>query len=173
MHAAGAFTKLVVDICERIGPTHGYAGLAVIPFVNVRRQDADFASILGLIARFAGLEVDMPASDGIYLEQEDRIRGVNWLTIVDDKWIERLGGQAALTQALGSGIQQHRFKTGVVIQAGPRPLFGDVHRQEPMPHYKQVAKALKPIRIDSVRALSTPYGFDRDRTDKWLARFDD
>jgi hypothetical protein len=171
-HASGVFTKLIVEISEILEPTHGYGGLAVVPFVNVRRQDSDFGAVIALAARFRGLEVDLPASHCIYLAQEDRIKGINWLTILDRKWVDRLGGAPALTEALGPGIPQHRFKTGVVIQAGPRPLFGDVHSQEPMPHYKQVASALKPIRIDSVRALSSPFGFDRDRTDKWLARFD-
>jgi hypothetical protein len=171
-HAAGAFPKLIVEVCDALQPTHGYAGLAVIPFVNARRQDHDFGAIVALAARFRGLEVDLPPSHSIYLSQEGRIKGINWLTILGDKWIDQLGGTPTLTNALGSGIPQHRFKTGVVIQAGPRPLFGDTHKQEPMPHYQQVARALKPIRIASVRAISTPFGFDRDRSDAWLARFD-
>jgi hypothetical protein len=172
-HDVGAFTKLVIDECNLLAPTHGYAGLAVVPHVDISRQSPEMAPILGLVARFAGLELDLPGSHAIYLEQENRIKGVNWLTILSDSWIEKLGGEKDLREKLGEGIELHRFNTGVVIQAGPRPLFGDAHRQEAMPHYKQVARALKPIRIDSVRALSTPNGFDRDRSDRWLARFDD
>ena len=172
-HGVGAFTKLVIDECNVLAPTHGYGGLAVIPHVDIGRQSPEMAPILGLVARFAGLELDLPGSHSIYLEQENRIKGVNWLTILGDSWIERLSGEKHLCQALGEGIELRRFNTGVVIQAGPRPLFGDTHRQELLPHYKEVANALKPIRIESVRALSTPFGFHRDRSDRWLARFDD
>jgi hypothetical protein len=42
-----------------------------------------------------------------------------------------------------------------------------------MPYYRQVAKALKPIRATSVRGISDAYGFNRERSDEWLARFDD
>jgi len=169
---AGACPELVLDLCNILAPTHGYAGLSVIPHVDVSRDSAEFASALALAARFSGLEIDLPWSHAIYLEQEDRIKGVNWLTVLDHAWVERLGGEEKLRLALGEGIVLHAFKTGVVIQAGPRPLFGDVNRQEPMPDYRRVAKALKPIRIESVRALSSTRGFNRDRSDKWLARFD-
>ena len=171
-HEAAAFPTLVVQLCEILKPIHGYAGLAVIPFVNLDRSEAAFGAVTALAARFRGLEVDIPWSHAIYLAKEDRIKGINWLSIIDRERIERLGGSEALTAALGAGILRYPFSTGVVIQAGPRPLLGDVHLQEPMPHYTQVARALKPIRIDSILSLSSPHGFDRDRTDKWLARFD-
>jgi hypothetical protein len=172
-HSPGAFVQLVVEVSNILAPTHGYAGLAAIGPIDLGRQSPEFATIAALIARFSGLEIDLPWSHSIYLEEEDRIKGINWLTILDHSWIERLGGEEAVKYELGAGIDWHSFQTGAVIQAGPRPLFGDRHRQEPMPHYRQVAKALKPIRIESVRSISTDYGLDRARSDKWLARFDD
>jgi hypothetical protein len=169
---AGAFTRLVLEVCDILAPTHGYAGLAVLPHVDVGSGDPAMAAVVALVARFAGLEIDLAWSHNIYLAQEDRIKGVNWLTILDQSWIDRLGGNEALRAALGEGIEWHSFGTGTVIQAGPRPLVGDTHHQEPMPHYRQVALALKPIRIDSVRAIAHQYGFGRERSDQWLRRFD-
>jgi hypothetical protein len=169
----GAFTQLVLEQCYRLQPTHGYAGLAVIPHVDASPNSESMASVLPFVARFSGLEIDLPWSHAMYLEQEDRIKGVNWLTILDNPWIERLGGTDALRSSLGNSIEWHPFDSGVVLQAGPRPVFGDVNRREPMPYYRQVAKALKPIRVTSVRAISAPYGFDRERSDEWLRRFDD
>jgi hypothetical protein len=169
----GAFTKLVLEQSEILHPTHGYAGLAVTPYADVGRGDKALAATLPFIARFSGLEFDLPGSHAIYLEQENRIKGINWLTILDRRFIDELGGDAALEAALGAGVERHAFSSGVIIQAGPRPLFGDTHRQEPMPQYRQVAKALKPVRISSIRAIDTQHGFDRERSDAWLARFDD
>jgi hypothetical protein len=168
----GAFTQLVVDVCDALAPTHGYAGLAAIGSVELRRSEPGFAAVIALVSRFRGLEVDIPQSHGIYLAKENRIKGINWLTALDQSWIDRLGGSAALAAALGEGIEMRPFRTGMVIQAGPRPLLGDVNRNEPMPAYQAVARALKPIRIASVLSISDDFGFDEDRSDKWLARFD-
>lgn len=169
----GAFPQLVKELCDVIAPTHGYAGLAVLARAGISRQSPDWPAILALVARFSGLEIDLPWSHGIYLAKEDRIKGVNWLTVLDKSWIDRLGGAEALKGALGPGIDWLPFKTGAIIQAGPAPLFGDTHHQQPMVPYKQVAKALKPIRITSVKSIAPWHGFDEPRSDAWLARFDD
>jgi hypothetical protein len=171
-HPAGAFVQLILHECNILAPSSGYAGLAVIPHVDISRQSPDMGKILALVARFRGLEVDLPGSHAIYMEQENRTKGINWLTILDGSWLAQLGGDDAVKAAVGPGVQWHPFKTGALIQAGPRPLFGDLHRQEPMPQYEQIARALKPIRATSLRAIATPYGFDRDRSDEWLRRFD-
>jgi Protein of unknown function (DUF3396) len=168
----GAFTQLVLDVCNVLAPSHGYAGLGVIPHVDLSRASPEFAPILALVSRFSGLEVDLPWSHLIYLEEEDRIKGINWLTVLDDSWVKKLGGKQPLEEALGDGVVVHRFNAGVVIQAGPRPQLGDVNRRDPMTYYRQVAKALKPIRIGSVRAICSGCGFTEARSDQWLARFD-
>jgi Protein of unknown function (DUF3396) len=171
-HKPAAFTELVLDICKLLEPSSGYAGLAVIPHVNADRPDRGFEVALGFAARFRGLEIDLPGSHAIYMEQKDRIKGINWLTILDESWVAKLGGAEILRAQLGPDIRVHDYPKGIVIQAGSEPRFGDVHRQEPMPAYHEVALALAPIRIDSVMSLSSPFGFDRARSDSWLRRFD-
>ena len=106
------------------------------------------------------------------MEQKDRIKGVNWLTVLDTSWVQKLGGDANVVALLGPGINVHRYNKGIVVQAGEQPRFGDVHRQEPMDAYRQVAKALLPIRIDSIKSLAIDFGWDDARTEKWLRRFD-
>jgi len=127
---------------------------------------------LGFAARFRGLEIDLPGSHAIYMAKNDRIKGINWLTILDESWVAKLGGKAALRAQLGPDIRVLDYPKGIVIQAGNEPRFGDVHRQEPMPAYQEVARALVPIRIESVMSLSDPFGFDDARSDRWLRRFD-
>jgi hypothetical protein len=88
-------------------------------------------------------------------------------------WVEKLGGLAALQSVLSSGIGVDAFGDGIVIQAGSRPLFGDVNRGEKMEDYHRVAQALKPIRVDHLDAFSSDYyHFGKEQTAKWLARFD-
>jgi hypothetical protein len=167
-----AFTSLVLDLCKLLRPSSGYAGLAAIPHVNASRFDRSLELALGFAARFSGLEIDLPASHSIYMEQKDRIKGVNWLTILDNTWIARLGGLEEVRAGLGPEVELHAYDGGIVIQAGPQPRFGDVNREESMTPYRQVAKTLLPIRIDSIRALALAFGFDEARSNRWLRRFD-
>ena len=169
---AGAFTKLVVEIADLLRPYHGHAGLGIVPHIDFSRDTSEMQHVLALIARFRGLEYDLPWTYLRVLQVNDRIKNIDWLTILDQSWIDRLGGRAALETELGPTIEWHPFKSGVVLQAGPRPLFGDKHYQEPMEDYGRVARSLKPIRIESIKSLSLAYGFDEDRTIAWLNRFD-
>ena len=168
----GAFIQLVGGLCDLLAPDYGHAGLGVIPHVGEHGNSREMKWICGMLARFRGLELELPFSHAFSLHKCNVIKGVNWLTILDQPWIDRLGGEEALRKELGPGIRWLPFRTGVIIQAGDRPLFGDVNWQEPMPAYEQVARALKPIRATNIGALASPYGFDEERTSKWLARFD-
>ncbi len=59
--------------------------------------------MIPLVGRFSGLEIDLPWSHAIFLEQEDRIKGVSWLTILGKTWIERLGGEELLKASYRRG----------------------------------------------------------------------
>lgn len=168
----GTFTQLIVELAERLRPSHGYAGLGAVGHVDTGPNDPALGSIVPMVQRFKGLEIDLPTSHSIYTKQENAIKGINWLTVLDQSWIDRLGGDATLRAQLGPSSVVHPYSEGWVIQAGPRPQFGDRNRNEPMDAYEQVARALKPIRVSSIRGVASAYGFDRARADEWLARFD-
>jgi hypothetical protein len=169
-HEPGAYVRLVLDIASKLRPVHGYAGLGIALSLMESGSSDDMSYAVPLAKRFRGLELDfahMQTRDVM-----DGIKGVNWLTILDESWVERLGGRDALAAALGTEIILHAYEGGLVIQAGPHPQFGDVNRAEPMPHYERVAAVLKPIRITELSPLAHWYGMDRERTAEWLRRFD-
>ncbi len=101
-------------------------------------------AVVGLAKRFRGLEIDFPFIHAIFLEEKPAIKGINWLTILGETWVTKLGGATALRARLSNEIAFHPYAGGVVIQAGDKPLFGDVNASEPMPRYEEVARALKP-----------------------------
>lgn len=168
----GKLTQLVVELADLLEPSHGYAGLGATGNVDLAPNHPALAAIVPLVHRFKGLEIDLPTSHCIYLKREKAIKGANWLTILAQPWIERLGGEAALRQALGNGVEWHPYRGGAVIQAGPKPQMGDRVRNEPMTYYEQVSRALKPIRVSSILGIAPDYGFDDRRAQEWLARFD-
>lgn len=167
-----AFLNLVLQAGEQLQPDHGYAGLGIVLPLGEFGSGKSAAAAAGLAARFRGLEFEIPFRDRKPLTQQKKIRGINWLTILSDSWISTLGGEAELRKKLGPDIPVHEFQGGAVIQAGPHPRFGDVNRNEPMTHYETVAKTLADIRIRAIPGLAHYHGFDDDRTEQWLARFD-
>ena len=167
------FAELVKGMTTIIEPTHGYAGWGIVTHVTRSGSVPAMNYVAAFAQRFRGLEVDLPVSHSIYLKKENAIKGVNWLTILGAPWVEQLGGIETLKTNLGEGVDVHSYVDGVIIQAGSRPLLGDVNVGEKMDLYHRVARALKPIRINSLPAFSIDfYGFGAEQTAKWLARLD-
>ena len=169
-HPQGAFIKLVLEFCNILHPWHGYAGLALIPFVNVSRGTSIMDEFRALVNRFHGLEIDFPSIHARLLR--DGIKGVNWLTILDQFWFDRLNGKEALREELGEGFVFHDFDSGTAIQAGPHPAFGDVNRNERLPYYIKLSQALKSIRAEYPDSFGRNGYFNRDQVQEWRTRFD-
>jgi hypothetical protein len=97
---------------------------------------------------------------------------VNWLTLLSGNCVEQLGGMNELRGALGSGpATLHELGDGAaLLQAGPEPKLGDLSQRDFLPSYRQVARAIRPVRIDTLER--TPYGSYDDWVQDWLDAFD-
>lgn len=168
--SVAVWAKTIADLAELIGPSHGYAGWGAITHVY-RGPAAAWRCMKMFANRFHGLEADRPMDHAILLRRMDRIKGVNWLTILGTPFVQQLGGEQYLRAELGAQIGLKPFSDGVIIQAGPRPLLGDVNKGEHMDAYAQVARVLKPIRAASVGAIDF-FEFNQQQTTEWLHRFD-
>ena len=167
------FAELVKEMTTIIEPTHGYAGWGIVTHVTHAGTVPAMNYVAAFAQRFRGLEVDLPVDHSLNLRKKKAIKGINWLTILGTPWVDQLGGIETLKAKFGEGIGVRSYDQGVIIQAGSRPLLGDVNVGEKMEPYHRVALALKPIRVDSLSAFSLDfYGFGPEQTAKWLARFD-
>jgi len=169
---AGSFMSLVMDIAGTLQPAHGYAGLGVHLPLTEYGGGLSMRPAVAMAERFRGLELEFSWRHSRELTEANAIKSINWLTVLSDEWVQKVGGIDQLTLDLGSGVIIHRYTGGVMIQAGAAPLLGDVQRAEPMETYERVACVLKPIRATKLKALAEHYGFDTDRTLRWLQRFD-
>lgn len=170
---AGSFVRLVQEFSEYLHPYHGYGGLAVIPHVahSKARESRSELSVYAIARRFPGLEVDYPVSHLRHLGTG--IKGVNWLTVLSDSWLEASGGKASLRTQLDESFVFHDFSGGTIIQAGPHPQLGDINRRDIPEHYRVLSRLLKPIRAAYPDVLQADAeGFDDARTQQWLSRFD-
>jgi hypothetical protein len=168
----GKFQKQIHQWSSLLAPFHGYAGLGIIQSMSRDQKVRTDRLVSPYAMRFPGLEFDDPVSQSIHLEKH--IKGVNWLTVLSDGFLDQLGGREALKAELGEAFPFYDYPGGSIIQAGPSPQIGDLNRQIVPPHYKRLSDVLKPIRVDYPDSLlSAPdYRDNKAITKQWFERYD-
>jgi hypothetical protein len=154
-------------------PLHGTAGFA-LNFASGMSQNTKYA--LHLMKRFPGFDyvdgIDFSAQTG---NVENRIKCVNWLTIINDEILGELGGIEPMRTALEPACKIHEYEGGVVIQAGEAPQLGDTYRNDIPAVYRTVARYTKPVRFEAYRSrlFRVPENLDKkEETLAWIRRFD-
>jgi hypothetical protein len=176
--------EVLLGICSKLRPVGGYGGIGVAESPDDLINGKYEPIVYNWAQRFPGLEADYPISHGNW-QMEGReggkggIKGVNWLTVVGDCWLDEMGGAdavAAGVAALDSRFSVHRYDGGIMIQAGPHPQLGSAEHNRWPDLYVKLAKYLKPIRITQHRPFhqgGPGPRFDLERSEAWLRRFDD
>jgi len=134
-------TRLTFSWAERMEPFHGYAGIGILDAADRGLAAANEKSLYALAQRHPGLEADYPLQHGLWTK--GGIKGSNWLTVLSNGFIERLGGIEFLTGNIEPPLQLMRYAGGAIIVAGPRPEVGDRNRGVDTPTYRKIARLLK------------------------------
>lgn len=166
----GGFPSLLLRFCERIEPVHGYGGFGLVQSPNRFRMPPHERTVYALATRHPGLDIDEPLVHSLWLR--DGIKGVNWLTILGDRWLSVLGGLDALRSAVGVPASVHAYPGGALVVAGAHPQLGDAHRGLYPTSYGPISRALRAIRVPSHPGLHTRGPIDREEFAAWLARLD-
>jgi hypothetical protein len=179
----GSLPEVLLEICSKLRPVSGYGGIGVIESPDNAVSHWHEPIVYEWAQRFPGLEADYPIPHAICLSMgrggKGGIKGVNWLTVVGDRWLAEMGGAdkvAADLAALDSQFIVHRFAGGVMIQAGAHPDLGIAERAIWPALYVKLARYLKPIRITDTYPFQhggDGVRFDLQRSNAWLRRFDD
>ena len=169
------FEQLVTELTSGLPVLHGYAGLGFQQCNEFHRYEN---LELELAEQFLGFDVGRLFGHD---ELSDGFKSVNWYTILDNSWMDKLRGREMLEQAVeaeaGNGLKLLDYANGVILRAGEWPSLGWVER-DPLPAaYVAANRILKPARAPMLRGLH--YGsilgearFNRPLTDSWLRRFD-
>jgi hypothetical protein len=163
----------VLKWAKKLRPTHGLAGLTLL------QDNPTQPGMYPTLQRYPGLDIQAAlefsgAAEGVY----DRIKCVNWLTVLGDEIAEDLGGEFVLRNALEPECTLFPYPGGIMIQAGEAPRLGDVEQPEAaklLEPYRKVAFITKRIRFmdytSSLFRVDKPLvGADEAR--KWVSRFD-
>jgi hypothetical protein len=187
-------------VCERLPVRGGYGGYSsLLPYGFHRYLPQEWA----FAERFSGLEIDSygfvetenyvtrsyegesaeTAFDffpylrpGAKVQNYGFIKGVNWLTLLGDVFVDRLGGEAVIRAILArDDIGIERVNQCLLIRAGSFPRLGapEEGRLEP---YVYVNSVLRSLRNPKRGALHTfipdlPHA-DKKISRLWVARFD-
>ncbi|MDR1228853.1 MAG: DUF3396 domain-containing protein [Azoarcus sp.] len=160
---------------KRLRPAHGLAGLAI----KMSDTTTDGPYIHPTLKKYIGLDVHDPLEFAFEAREiHNRIKCVNWLTVLGDAILEELGGLAVVKNALEPECTLYPYPGGVMIQAGEAPRLGDVDvsgSSELLIPYRKVASITRPVRFmdykSSLFRVEKPL-IGKEEAKKWVSRFD-
>ncbi|MBF8224044.1 type VI immunity family protein [Halomonas sp. 328] len=170
---------LVQQWCEKLKPEHGYAGFWLGRSYGYERHDESKILEYKFGQRFPGLQINSFTGHSLNLHRGPK--GVDWLTILSDRWLEQLGGLESVKAEMGE-LPVLEYSGGAILRAGPMPQLGDSEDPEvdaALADYRRVAAIIEPIRIKDHQGIHSPL-LPRNRHEKyfneaeyqaWLARF--
>ncbi|WP_145476392.1 type VI immunity family protein [Yersinia similis] len=167
------FNDWLTYLCQQLEPDSGDCGYCLC----LPQDYDDYCPIeYELARRYPALQVNANAFAAAR-HYNHSIRGVNWITILNNRYIKRLGGEAWVRQVLSRdpAIHIENYANGLLIRAGQYP---DLTPQTEglSVHYLAVNQLIRPIRIKPVEGHSLHfYGvnqFDEQSTVAWYARYD-
>lgn len=116
--------------------------------------------------------VDVGDAFGLFTSfWQDKIRSVNFITIVSADLLERLGGIDRVYSLCEPPVRAEKLHDNLLIQAGELPTVCDVNRRENPLAYRLVDRLLRPIRAHNDEIMLLP-PWDIDSTQVWLKRFE-
>lgn len=164
----GEMMALTTELWSALPFRSGLAGFALecTNYLSEPAQEHAYAKSM----RHPGLEIPYSTNDMIMVGFH-RVRGVGWLTLLEESFIEELGGRDRLQEPLTEDVVVHDVPRGVLIKAGDAPKFGDVNRKDNLPEYRSVYEAIHSLMMDPSEAPSLDIGGDFEaRNEAWLTR---
>lgn len=104
-----------------------------------------------MASRMAGLDAGGSVMIGSWHDKgiDDHIVGVGWLTAINEKMVQKVGGLATLRWELPADwFAKYDYGAGLVIQAGPEPEIAPVERDPKPAIYVLPTMALKEVRLE-------------------------
>ena len=176
--------NLMKKWCAMLQPWHGRAGLSIGRSFGYEDKTLSRLTETELLLRYPGLQF-WEHSEGLYFVQQggglyDGPRCADWLIALSDHFLEKLGGKAAIIEAM-QPLPVHEYTQGLILQAGEYPQLGHYAENGIPVDYVRIGKIIEPIRTSRpyAAALFVPdpqKGPDACKTDveisqKWCARF--
>lgn len=143
-----------------------------------------------LLLRYPGLDIDerwLGVGTALLQREQDYmdfmqaavprpyVKRVGWLTLLGAGQVAFLGGKQALQRQWADypAIRCIDLPHGLLIQAGPAPQLGDAASGHYPTEYGAVARAIRKVRLPSIRPASLSASLGDAGAASWLNAFDD
>ncbi|MDR2925969.1 MAG: DUF3396 domain-containing protein [Azoarcus sp.] len=154
-------------------PAHGLAGLTLL------QENSSLPGLYPTLQKYPGLDIQAALDFSMEAEgTHDRIKCVNWLTVLGEALAEDLGGEFVLRNALEPECTLYTYPGGILIQAGEAPRLADVAvpgNDELLAPYRKVAFITRRVRFmdyeDNLFRVEEPLNGAKEAK-KWASRFD-
>lgn len=164
--------------CSMLNVSHGTAGFSLI-LEEGTSKDRAIRLAFPLLKRYPGFDLPYSSRWSSSVRRAERrfIRTINWLTAIDHKFIDELGGLDKIKDDLGDECSIYDYDGGIIIQAGARPEIGDTNRGMIPRSYKALAKTLSKLIFDEFNPKQ-PYVYAPKPLDsleesvRWVRRFE-
>ncbi|MDD7973736.1 type VI immunity family protein [Roseinatronobacter alkalisoli] len=163
--------------CALLRPEQGTFGIGTVSSLGTSQRNYGM-EYWPWLARYSGL-------DAVTWMKYDRrnphqaLRAVNWLTILDDVWIDKLGGLERIAGSLHPEGSVYPYDGGAIIRACTHPQMGDVNMTGVPEAYVMVDRLIRPFRYTDYASgapmdrLKVPEPLDPvETTVNWVRRFE-
>jgi hypothetical protein len=166
------FLQVTKDFADRIPFISGHAGFVIER--SLYDEEEGYRAAYAKAVRYSAVDIgDISNAAGAIFK--NRIKGVNWLTIITEQMLNEIDG-VAKKRAISDGMANfHLTKNGVIIQAGDTPTLGDQNRGDRALEYRAVYKMVKRFQaktIEDYRPFNLGSDDEEERTEAWLRRLD-
>ncbi|MCT8354584.1 DUF3396 domain-containing protein [Photorhabdus kayaii] len=160
-------------LCEQLEPDSGDCGYCLV----LPNDFYDYFPLeYQLAQRYPSLQVNS-AVHTAKLQYEHSIRGINWITLLSKRFVNRLGGEYWIRRTLRPyrDVEITPYSNGLMIRAGQYPDLTPLPGSVPESYFA-INQLIRPIRVIPREGHSLHfYGeghFDDISTLAWYARYD-
>ncbi|MDB6369830.1 MULTISPECIES: DUF3396 domain-containing protein [Photorhabdus] len=160
-------------LCEQLEPDSGDCGYSLV----IPRDYHDYFPLeYQLAQRYPSLQVNSAVHTAV-LQYGHSIRGINWITLLSKRFVNRLGGEFWIRPVLRPyrDVEITPYSNGLMIRAGQYPDLTPLPGSVPESYFA-INQLIRPIRVIPREGHSLHfYGaghFDDISTLAWYARYD-
>lgn len=159
----GEVRRFAAGVASLVPFENGFGGYFLKPAFT---QPAAYDAMYAICHRFWGVEAwNLEVAVEYVLTG---FAGVNWLTLIGEGLRSR--APEAVEEAKRAAVAYDETPHGVILQAAAQAQLGDRNRQEPMPGYVAVARALLPLQVTEFGSFGGEK-WDEANSLAWLRRF--
>ncbi|RKS59483.1 DUF3396 domain-containing protein [Photorhabdus asymbiotica] len=167
------FTAWLDFLCDQLEPDSGDCGYCLV----LPNDFYDYFPLeYQLAQRYPSLQVNSAVHTAV-LQYEHSIRGINWITLLSKRFVNRLGGEVWIRKTLAryTDVMISPYSNGLMIRAGQYPDLTPLPGSVPESYFA-INQLIRPIRVIPREGHSLHfYGeghFNSTSTLAWYARYD-